>query len=165
MRSKGTAAELEYRRCLAVQRVFEGYPAQEVADFLGVESRSVRRWVAEVRRSGWIALASEPSPGRPPKLTHTQEKIVLRWLRDSPTEHGFASELWTATRLAQLIQEAWKVVLHPRSLRRWLQGHGFTLQKPQRVPRERDPAVIAAWLATDWRRIKKKRTGNGPPWC
>jgi transposase len=165
MRSKGSATELEHRRCLAVQRVFDGYSAEEVADFLGVDGRSVRRWVAQVCRQGWASLAAQPCPGRPRKLTHTQEKIALRWLRGSPTDHGFATELWTAARLAQLIRKEWDVSLHARSLRRWLREHGFSLQKPQRVPRERDPAAIAAWLATDWPRIKKKRVDNRPPWC
>ena len=165
MRSKGSATELEHRRCLAVQRVFDGYTADEVADFLGVDGRSVRRWVAQVRRHGWRSLSAQPCPGRPRKLTHTQEKIALRWLRANPTEHGFATELWTAARLAQLIREEWNVTMHPRSLRRWLHEHGFSLQKPQRVPRERDPMAIAAWLATDLPRIKKKRANNKPLWC
>jgi transposase len=164
MRSKGTAAELERRRCLAVQRVFDGYSADEVADFLGVEARSVRRWVTQARSRGWKGLAAQPIPGRPRKLSYTQEKIVLRWLRDNPTDVGFATELWTAARLARLIEEEWSVRLHPRSLRRWLHAHGFSLQKPQRIPRERDPEAIAAWLADDWLRIKKKRIGKGLPW-
>jgi transposase len=67
--------------------------------------------------------------------------------------------------LAQLIEEEWDIRLHPRSVRRWLHAHGFSLQKPQRVPRERDPDAIAAWLADDWLRIKKKRAANGLPWC
>ncbi len=164
MRNKGAAVELEHRRCLAVRRVLEGYSAEKVADFLGVDCRSVRRWVATVRQGGWRALAAQPVPGRPRKLTHTQEKIMLRWLKDNPTEFGFATELWTASRLAQLVEEEWDVALHPRSLRRWLRSHDFTLQKPERVPRERNPEVIAAWLATEWPRIKKKRIDKGPTW-
>jgi transposase len=46
MRDKGSPAELEHRRLLAVQRVLEGYSVEEVAEFLGVAPRSVRRWVA-----------------------------------------------------------------------------------------------------------------------
>ena len=42
-------------------------------------------------------------PGPPPKLTTTQEKIIRRWLIDKPTKHGFATELWTGPRLAQVI--------------------------------------------------------------
>jgi transposase len=90
MRSQGSPAELERRRCLAVQRIQEGYAAEEVGDLLGVDPRSVRRWVAALRQQGPDALAARPVPGRPPKLTATQEKIVRRWLADNPLEYGFA---------------------------------------------------------------------------
>src|SRR5688572_4489981 len=103
MRTAGSPEILEYRRWLAVERVGEGYSSQEVADFLGVDPSSVRRWVAAFRCQGGFGLAARAVPGRPRKLTATQEKIVLRWLQDNPTEHGFATELWTAGRLAQLI--------------------------------------------------------------
>jgi len=91
----------------------------------------------------------------------TREKIVLRWLRGSPTEHGFATELWTAPRLAQLIEEEFGIRFNPRSLCAWLKDRGSTPQKPERVPRERDPGAIAAWLASDWSRIKKKARRQG----
>src|SRR5512135_2462864 len=82
MRTEGTPTELQRRRYLAVQRIAEGYTTQEVADFLGVDPRSVRRWMATSRQHGAAGLAAQlgPGPGRPPKLTTTQEKIVLRWL-------------------------------------------------------------------------------------
>jgi transposase len=96
-------------------------------------------------------------------LTPTQEKIVRRWLNDSPREHGFDTELWTAPRLARLIDEEFDLRLNPRYLSAWLRERGFTPQKPRRVPRERDPRVIAAWLESDWPRIKKRRDGTGPP--
>ena len=91
----------------------------------------------------------------------TQEKIVLRWLQDSPTQLGFATELWTCRRLAQLIGEEWGIRFNAEYLPRWLRARDFTPQKPQRVPRERDPEVIEAWLATEWPRIKKKRSAKG----
>jgi transposase len=105
---------------------------------------------------------ARPAPGRPRKLTTAQEKIALRWLRDDPTEHGFPTELWTAPRLAKLIEQGLGIRLNPRYLNAWLRDRGFTSQKPQRVARERDPAAIAAWLAGDWPRIKKRRDGEGP---
>src|SRR4051794_32854754 len=163
MRTEGSPNELEKRRRLAVQRVLDGYSTQEVADFLGVDPSSVRRWVATFRSQGVDGLVARPVSGRPPKLTLTQEKIVRRWLTDSPMEHGFDTELWTAPRLARLIDEEFDVRLNPRYLSAWLRERGFTPQKPQRVPRERDPQVIAAWLESDWPRIKKKRDAKGPP--
>ena len=103
MRSKGSPFELERRRVLAVTRVQEGYSTQEIADLLGIDPSSVRRWVAAFRKHGIGGLIARPVAGRPPKLTRLQEKVVRRWLNESPLEHGFPTELWSAPRLAQLI--------------------------------------------------------------
>jgi transposase len=157
MRNTGSPAELEHRRRLAVQRVLDGFTTNEVADFLGVDVSSVRRWVRTFRRLGRSGLVAEPPCGRPGKLTRTQEKIVLRSLSDPATEFGFATELWSAARIAELIREEWGVAFNARYLPRWLKVRGFSCQKPERVPRERNDEVIAAWLQTDWKRIKKKR--------
>jgi len=161
MRSEGTAVELQRRRCLAVRRIAEGYSTEEVADFLGVAPRSIWRWLAAFRRDGEDGLAVRASPGRPPKLTSTQEKVVLRWLSDSPTEYGFATDLWSAPRLARLVEEEFDVHFHPNYLSAWLRQRGYTPQKPRRVPRERDEEAIARWLAKDWPRIKQKARRKG----
>jgi len=165
MRTTGTPVELERRRLLAVQRVLEGYTTEEVGDFLGVDPRSVRRWLAAFHQHGPAGLAARPVPGRPVKLTSTQEKIIGRWLADNPTDHGFLTELWTAPHLALLIQQEWGIALHPRYLCDWLRQRGYTPQRPRRAPRERDDRAIAQWLARDWPRIKKKRAGGGRTWC
>jgi len=161
MRNEGSPEELEHRRFLAVQRLSEGYTTEEVADFLDVEPRSVRRWFAAFRQHGQVALRAQGVPGRPSKLTSTQQKIVLRWLSENPTEFGFPTELWTTARLAQLIEQEWDVSFNQRYLAAWLRYRGLSPQKPQRVARESNPKVIAAWLATEWPRIKKKARRQG----
>jgi transposase len=155
MRTEGSPNEWENRRRLAVQRVLDGYSTQEVADFLGVDPSSVRRWVAAFRSRGVDGLIARPVSGRPPKLTVTQEKIVRRWLGDSPSEHGFDTELWTAPRPSQWIRDEFGTRLNSRYLSAWMRDRGLSPQKPGRVPRERDPEAIAAWLESDWPRIKK----------
>jgi transposase len=162
MRSQGSSAELAHRRELAIHRLLDGYAVEEVADFLEVDASTVRRWRAGFVRDGWAGLRARPVPGRPTKLTRTQEKIVLRWLDDPPTAFGFTTELWTAARLADLIRQEWGVDLSPRYLPRWLRRRGFSPQKPERVPHERNDEGIAAWLRDDWPRIKKTRRPAGP---
>ncbi len=144
-----------------MQRLLDGYSAEEVAEFLEVDADSVRRWWAAFNRDGWAGLRAKPITGRPTKLTRTQEKIVVRWLDDAPTAFGFATELWTAARLADLIRQEWDIDLNPRYLPRWLRRQGFTPQKPERVPHERDDEAIAAWVRDDWPRIKKTPQPGG----
>jgi transposase len=165
MRTSGSPIVLEYRRHLAVQRLDEGSSVQEVADFLGVAPSSVRRCVATFRRQGADGRAARPVPGRPPKLTATQEKIVGRWLADNPTEHGGATELWTAPDLARLIEQEWGVRFHPDSLSTGLRRRGFTPRKPRRRARERHDEAIARWLEKDWPRINKRRGGGARTCC
>jgi transposase len=141
---------------LAVPRLREGSSTEEVAEFLDVDPRSVRRWVAAHRESGDEGLLARPTSGRPPKLTDTQEKIIRRWWADKPTEHGFATDLWTGPRLAHMIRQEFAIDLNAKDLTVWLRRRGFTPQKPRRVPRHRDPEAIAAWLETQWPRIKKR---------
>jgi transposase len=156
MRSIGSASELERRRRLAVRRHASGDSIADIAEFLEVTPRSVQRWVA-ARRRGVQALRAVPAPGRPPKLDHMRIKIVHRWLAQNPMEFGFATELWTAKRLTTLIRQAWRVSFNPRALCRWLHHHGYSPQKPQRVPRERDVEAIRGWCRTEWPRLQKKR--------
>lgn len=105
-------------------------------------------------------MAAKAIAGRPSKLSRTQEKIVLRWLRESPTEHGFPTELWTAGRIAEVIRAEWGIRFNRRYLPRWLRARGFSPQRPERVPRERNAEVIETWVKTEWPRIKKKRLRN-----
>ena len=158
MSTTRSAQELENRRRLAVARVNEGYSQAEVARFLGVNVRSVRTWVADYRDKGEAGLAASTAPGQAPKLTPQQGQLVLGWLAKDATEFGFATELWTAPRVAQLIGKTFGVKYHPRYLNEWLTARGITPQKPRRVPRERDQVEIDRWVAEELPRIKKKLT-------
>jgi len=86
---------------------------------------------------------------------------VLSWFAKSPTEFGFGSELWTAARVALLIERFFAVRFHSA----WLAQRRITPQKPQLQPRERDQAAIDRWLAEDWPRLKKKFVRTRLRWC
>ena len=163
MRTPGTAAELERRRHLAVERLGEGDSAQEVAEFLGVHIRTVFHWQALSKKRGGKGLKAKPPPGRPRKLSASQERTVLGWFRKNPRSFGFATELWTARRVAQVIERKWGVQFNPRYLNAWLADRAITPQKPQRVAREADPDAIELWRSRDWPRLQNGRDASGPP--
>lgn len=154
MRTKGSAAELERRRRLAVQRVCDGYTPAQVAAFLGVHPGSVRRWWRAYQRHKDAGLAAKPHPGCTPKLTLARQRQVVRWLYKNPKSFGFATELWTARRIAQVIQRKWGITFNPRYLNAWLTSRGITPQKPQRRPRERNEQAIREWVRSTWPRLQ-----------
>jgi transposase len=155
MRGKDCAERLEERRRLAVDRVRDGYEPQEVADFLGVEVRSVYRWLAAYRQSGPAGLAALSGRGRPQKLTANQTAEILSWLELDPQEFGFPTSRWTAPRPALVVQGEFGVRFHPGYLNAWLQGHGISPQIPSRAARERDPQGTDHWVNRTWPAIKK----------
>ena len=150
----------EQLRRLAVSMVLDGELPAEVADVLQVSERSIWRWIDRWRRRGRLGdagLALRPGRGRPAKLTGLQAREVLRWIKHgSSCDFGFVTDRWTAPRVAAVIEDRLGVVMNPRSLNRWLGWRGITPQIPPRAPRERDDAVIAAWLHHAWPGIKKK---------
>src|SRR5436309_9902530 len=68
MRPPGSPEELQRRRERALALLRQGYPPVEVAERVGVDRRSVRRWKAAVRKRGAKALRAKPVPGRPRQL-------------------------------------------------------------------------------------------------
>jgi transposase len=164
MGTKGTAAELAARRLAAVRRVDEGWAQQEVAAFLGVHAVTVAQWGARYRADGDDGLKSKPTPGRSRFLTTEQEQEVLGWLADSPTDHGFRTDRWTARRVAEWVHRRFGVRFHPNYLREWLAAWNCTPQKPARRARQRDQAAIDRWVTEDGPRIQKRRGTDTPTW-
>lgn len=162
MRTRGSAAELERQRRLAVTRVHEGIKPAQVAKFLGIHPSSVRKWWKAFRQQGAVGLTAKPHPGRPPKLTPAREGQVLNWLRKNPTSFGFATELWTASRVAQVIERKFGIQFHPRYLNAWLSERHISPQKPQRQPRERDDDAIRRWLRYRWPCLQNGLAAWGP---
>jgi len=157
----GKLLEREHRRRLGVKKVLEGWSCTVVAGVLDVSPRAVERWVKDFKDGGSDALTRKSMPGRPLKLTPQQEQAVLGWFLRSPTEFGFATELWTAPRVAQLIEQKFGVHFHPRYLNQWLAKRRITPQKPSRRPRERDEAEIRRWLPGGLAENRSKTAAKG----
>src|SRR5436190_2278772 len=104
MRPPGSPEELQRRRERALALLRQGYPPVEVAERVGVDRRSVRRWKAAVRERGAKALRAQPVPGRPRKLDAPSLKELKRDLLKGAQAAGFPTDLWTCPRIAELIR-------------------------------------------------------------
>jgi len=159
------ADALGYLRELAVSQVNGGATQVAVAHGLGVSDRSIRRWLTRPAASATAAAAPPSRRGRPPKLDAAQADEVLSWVGRSPCEFGFATERWTAPRVAELIRRTFGVAMNHRYVNDWLARRRVTPQLPGRVARERDDAEVLRWVRHVWPRIKKTPATPGRTWC
>src|ERR671912_84756 len=113
---------------------------------------------AEARRLRAAALRRRRAAGRPPKLSAAQAAQVAQALLQGAKANGFATDLWTLDRVAQVVEHLTGVRLARASTWRLLVGRlGWSLQRPERKARERDEEAIARWVASEWPRSKKGR--------
>jgi transposase len=151
----GTADELHRRRERAVHAVAEGEPRKTVAKVLGVHVKTVSRWVRDARQPG--GLAAKPQPGPTPGLTDADLRRLEGLLAQGAKAHGWHNRLWTAARVARLIERHFHIDYHPEHVRKILkQRLGWTSQKPRRRARERDDKEVARWVGDEFPRIVRE---------
>jgi len=133
MRPNGTPTQLERRRHKTVALREQGLTQAEIARRLKTTPRSVRRWLHAYRDGGRNALASKPAPGRPSHLTPRQRRALVQCLLKGACQAGFATDLWTCPRIAQVIVQRYGVHYHVGAIPRLMAGLGFSPSKT-RVP-------------------------------
>jgi transposase len=132
-----------------------GRPA-EIAQAVGVARQTVYTWKALFDEGGIEALRAVPGRGRPGRLDEDQRSGLRRALLQSPTAHGFGTELWTLKRVGVLIERMYDVKYGQTQIWRLLGALGFSPQKPERRALERDEGAVRHWKRSTWPRLKKK---------
>src|SRR5436305_4274598 len=151
----GTADELERRRKQAVQAVTGGESRTTVAKVLGVHYKTVARWVRQARRPGGVDAKPPPRPAT--GLSATDLRKLERLLAEGAKAHGWPNEVWTAARVARLIEREFRIKYHPEHVRKILKRRlGWTSQKPRRKARERDDKEVARWVGDEFPRIVRE---------
>ena len=157
MRPSGSPASLERRRHRALTLLQDGWQPVDVAKKVGVDRRSVRRWRAAFEQQGKRGLAAKPACGRPPKLDEVDRRRLEKLLLKGAAVNGFATELWTCSRVSDLIRREFAVTYHPDHNGRLLRSMGWSPQRPARRARERDEVRIQGWIKKQWPRLKRGR--------
>lgn len=121
-RSKDVAAS---RRMLALALVLEGHSRTDAARAAGMDRQTLRDWVHRYNERGLAGLANRPNPGAPPrKLNAGQERAVVAWVRQGPTEQHKVVR-WRLVDLRDEIERHFGVQLHERTVGKLLARLNF----------------------------------------
>jgi transposase len=154
-----TRSQLEERRLEAGRLLQAGSLSQAaIARQMGVSRTAIHRWARQLRQSqGDLSrLNRRRVPGRPPRLTPAQWQQLLHVLGRGALQAGFDTDRWTLRRIRAVILVEFGVEYHAHYLSRRLKTLGWSPQHLAVYARERDDALVHAWLTHDWARIKKR---------
>jgi len=137
---------LEQLRRSAVQRVEAGESPEFVAAGLGINRRTMYRWLEAFHYGGADALAAKPIPGAPSKLDAKQMAWISRTVRQkNPLQLKFDYALWTLAMIRELIRRRFEVNLSEVSVGRLMRRLGFTPQRPMYRAWQQDAALVERW--------------------
>jgi transposase len=154
-----TRSQLEERRLEAGRLLQAGQLSHAaIARRMGVSRTAVSHWARHLQQGqGDLSrLKKRHVPGRPPRLTPEQWQLLLRVLGRGALQAGFDTDRWTLGRIRAVIFVEFGVEYHTHYLSHRLTTLGWSPQHPAVYARERDEALVQAWLTHDWARIKKR---------
>jgi transposase len=153
---KLTHGVLEALRIRAVYRIEQGESPETVINALGMNRRTIYRWIALYREGGTEALKARPLFGRPLKLSGTQ----LRWIYKTvvtkdPLQLRFSFALWTREMVKELIERKYGIRLSVVSVGRLLKKLGLSCQKPLMRAFQQDPVIVQQWREEAYPKIQR----------
>lgn len=150
-------SEATKKRLRAGRMLLAGKSCAEAALAVGVARQTVYTWKHLLDEGGCIdALRAVPERGRPAQLDEGQLAAVRAVILQSPTEHGFATELWTLKRVGAVIERMHGVRFGQTQVWRILGSLGFSVQKPEKRAIERNEDAVRSWKRSTWPALKKK---------
>ena len=154
---------LEKRRLQAAKLLKQGIHEAEVARRVGVHRQSVNRWSKQLNESGIAGLKKAGRAGRTPQLTNEDREKIKEALKRGPEAFGYGTSLWSAWRVADLIERKCGVKYHPGHVWKVLRNLGWSCQRPTGRALERNEEAIHRWKKERWPELKKSpkvRTDN-----
>ena len=147
--------KLERRRVRAGRLLQKGVSEAEVARRVSVHRQSVNRWAQQLAAGGRAAVKRAPRTGRPPQLSAADVRRIEQGLRRGPEALGYRTSLWTAWRVADLIERTCGVQFSTVHAWRVLRAVGWTPQRPVGRALERKEVAIRRWKRVRWPELQK----------
>jgi transposase len=141
----------------------QGWQQKDIAVALGVSEGAVSQWLKRGREGGIEALKAHPPKGMKTRLTAEQKAQIPALLAKGAEAYGFRGDVWTARRVAEVIERIFGVRYHRDHVGRLLREAGWSRQQPVERATQRDEVAIKEWYEQRWPAIKKKPKRKRPP--
>jgi len=152
---------LEARRLRGAGLFQQGKSQAAIARVLRVHRQTVHRWAKQVEGEGRAALRKAGRAGRKPRLRAAELRRLAQELKRGPEVLGYETSLWTAPRVADLIERECGIRYHPGHVWKILRQMGWSCQRPAGRALERDETGIRRWKKQRWSELKKKPKKRG----
>src|SRR5437867_3516753 len=119
----------EERRKQAWKLKEEGWQQKDIARALGVSEGAVSQWLKRGREGGVEALKAHPAKGMTPRLTTEQKAQIPLLLAKGAEAYGFRGDVWTASRVAKVIEQTFGIRYHRDHVGRLLREAGWSRQQ------------------------------------
>ncbi|HYN24560.1 MAG TPA: IS630 family transposase [Pyrinomonadaceae bacterium] len=138
---------------LAILAVIDGQSVAQVAGVLRVHEKTVAAWICAFCCYGPHGTPHKKSPGRPPKLTPTQQATLATLIEEGPVKAGFSGACWRSPMIQQLIYERFNVFYNVFYIAQLLKNLGFSFQKAAFVSDHLDEQKRHEWRTKTWPRL------------
>jgi transposase len=147
----GSLRQVKY--FLAILAVMDGQSFAQVALVLRVHEKTVAAWVCAFCCYGLQGAPHQKPPGRPPKLTPTQQEALAQLIEEGPVKAGFSGACWRSPMIQQLICERFGVFYNVFYIAQLLKNLGFSFQKAAFVSDHLDEHKRQEWRTQTWPQI------------
>jgi transposase len=145
----------EERRKQAWKLKQQGWRQKEIAVAVGVSEGAVSQWMKKVREGGEEALTAHPPQGVPCRLSAQHKAQIPELLAKGAQAYGFRGEVWTARRVAKVIERTFGVRYSRDHVGRLIREAGWSRQKPMERASQRNEEAIKQWQDERWPALKK----------
>ena len=154
---KTTADRRLRERCQAILMAARQRRHFQIAQDVGVSTRTVQRWLNAYAHSGFDGLTIQWASGRPPHIPETLAPEVLTWIKAGPASCGLDRANWTYAELATYLYQTTGITVSATTMRTFCTKHGVRPYRPTYHYLKGDPnqqAVARQELAA----LKKSRS-------
>ncbi len=151
------------RRISVLVMIGERMALDNILAIWNVSQQSIYNWLKEFITNGWSGLEYEKAPGRPPHLTKSQKRQLVKWVKAGPEACSYPTGCWTSVLIQDLIYRRFHVLYNRFYVCELLRNLDLSYQKARFVSDHLDKEARRRWMKEKWPRILDQAKQLGAP--